>query len=416
MSDKNHLPGIPAVDKKIDRNVRSVLDPVVEILRAMVSGTNPAVRMESLINAGIIDGNDGDVIVPPITSDFTPPPAPTGLTIDGALANMILSWDPTTNENVAYTEIWRAEADDFSTAVMVGQAPVGAEVYIDAVNHTGIWYYWIRYVSYANIAGPFNAQTGTMGETGVDPEALLELLTGERTSPFFNQFPFLIIQTPLTINGVHVPAGVYIEDAYIANGTISNAKIGNLAVDTAKIALLAVGAAQIANLAVTNAKIANLAVTTAKIADLTVTTLKIGDQAVTIPASAFATQGNLTTATGVFFVPYTLSLTIISTGAPIILIASGTYEQAPNIGAMAVGVISIKRGSTVLTTAENTSPTWQVGPGFVINSSICTTIQDTPGVGTFTYTVTLTGHAEEGAVLLASKAKNVSLLALETKK
>jgi hypothetical protein len=47
--------------------------------------------------------------------------------------------------------------------------------------------------------------------------------------------PFIVQTTPTTINGVSVPVGVYLTDAFIQNGTISNAKIANLAVDNAKI-------------------------------------------------------------------------------------------------------------------------------------------------------------------------------------
>ncbi|GHC72621.1 hypothetical protein GCM10007320_08620 [Pseudorhodoferax aquiterrae] len=52
--------------------------------------------------------------------------------------------------------------------------------------------------------------------------------------------PFVIQTTPTTINGVAVPAGVYANDLFVKNGTITNAKIGNLAVDDAKIANLSV--------------------------------------------------------------------------------------------------------------------------------------------------------------------------------
>lgn len=52
--------------------------------------------------------------------------------------------------------------------------------------------------------------------------------------------PFIVQTTPTTINGVAVPAGVYMRDAFIQNGTITNAKIANLAVDDAKIASLSV--------------------------------------------------------------------------------------------------------------------------------------------------------------------------------
>lgn len=52
--------------------------------------------------------------------------------------------------------------------------------------------------------------------------------------------PFVIQTVPITINGVDVPVGVYMSDAFIKNGTITNAKIANLAVDDAKIASLSV--------------------------------------------------------------------------------------------------------------------------------------------------------------------------------
>lgn len=92
--------------------------------------------------------------------------------------------------------------------------------------------------------------------------------------------PF-IVTTATTINGESVPAGVYINDAYIRNGTIVQAKIADLAVDTAKIADLAVSAAKIDDLAVTTAKIADLAVTGAKIQNAAITNAKIGTAAIT---------------------------------------------------------------------------------------------------------------------------------------
>lgn len=47
--------------------------------------------------------------------------------------------------------------------------------------------------------------------------------------------PFIVQTTPTVINGVSVPAGVYMEDGFIKNGTITNAKIANAAIDDAKI-------------------------------------------------------------------------------------------------------------------------------------------------------------------------------------
>lgn len=52
------------------------------------------------------------------------------------------------------------------------------------------------------------------------------------------QLPFIVRTTATTINGVSVPVGVYMQDAFIQNGTITNAKIGNAQIDDAKIANL----------------------------------------------------------------------------------------------------------------------------------------------------------------------------------
>lgn len=115
--------------------------------------------------------------------------------------------------------------------------------------------------------------------------------------------PFIVRTTAVTIGGVTVPAGVYMTDAFIQNGSISNAKIGNLAVDNAKIADAAISFAKIGDLQVSTAKIAfgaidnarlgfaavgtaniqDAAINTAKIGDAQVQTLKIAGNAVTLP-------------------------------------------------------------------------------------------------------------------------------------
>lgn len=50
------------------------------------------------------------------------------------------------------------------------------------------------------------------------------------------RLPFIVQTTATTINGVSVPAGVYIDTAFIRDGTITNAKIGDATIDKAKIA------------------------------------------------------------------------------------------------------------------------------------------------------------------------------------
>jgi len=138
--------------------------------------------------------------------------------------------------------------------------------------------------------------------------------------------PFTVNTTTQTINGVTVPPGVYMNAAFIQNGTITNAKIGNAAIDDAKIANLSagkinagfisadriqtgsidaklaninaavitsgfintariqdatIGTAKIADAAITNAKIANATIETAKIANAAITGAKIADATIT---------------------------------------------------------------------------------------------------------------------------------------
>lgn len=93
--------------------------------------------------------------------------------------------------------------------------------------------------------------------------------------------PFSVVTTPFTNNGVTVPIGTYIDEAYIRNGSITNARIGSLAVDSAKIANLAVVEAKIATAAITTAKIEDAAITTAKIDTAAITSAKIGDAEIT---------------------------------------------------------------------------------------------------------------------------------------
>lgn len=97
--------------------------------------------------------------------EFAQPPAVTHFTATAALANFILEWDLPAYSNHAYTEICRAGTDNLGAAVRV--AISHGSMYADNVGTTGATrYYWVRNVSTANIAGPFNATAGTGGTTG----------------------------------------------------------------------------------------------------------------------------------------------------------------------------------------------------------------------------------------------------------
>lgn len=92
--------------------------------------------------------------------------------------------------------------------------------------------------------------------------------------------PFMALTTPQTINGVVVPAGTYIQSAFIHKA----------AIDTLQVKDGAIKSAQIDDLAVTTAKIDNLSVTGAKIKDLAVDTLQIAGNAITVSGIFYAEQ------------------------------------------------------------------------------------------------------------------------------
>ena len=101
-----------------------------------------------------------------------------------------------------------------------------------------------------------------------DPDTYVtKYYSGSEWSTTPQSLPFVVQVTSTTIGNVTVPAGVYMDAAFISNASITNAKIGDLAVDEAKIA----------NAAITTAKIGDAAITTAKIDDAAITNVKIGD-------------------------------------------------------------------------------------------------------------------------------------------
>jgi len=253
MSALPRLPGIPSISPVQDTTVAAILRPMkesIEILSGAISGNplpngttissglNPAISLTTITNT--YNG----------TTDTTVPPTASGLTISAGFTNILLSWnDPNTSGtflNYAYTEVWRSVDNVLANAVLQGFAP-GA-VYSDPVGTNKSFYYWIRFVSQADIAGPYNSSIGTLGGTGL-------------------------------VGGVDL--GPLIVDATkLAADAVESGKIKDAAITTTKIANLAVGNAAIANLAVSNAKIANLAVDDAKISDLSVNKLTAGSVSV----------------------------------------------------------------------------------------------------------------------------------------
>lgn len=169
---------LPTVSSQIPQDLRAFLDRVREILSG--KGLDRYVTARDLIKGGVVIVTPGgDVVAPDTPTVVEMPPAPTGLTATGALANIILTWDPIRYSGHSFTEIWSASTNDLSVAVLAGQGP--GNVYADNIGSAATRYYWIRFVNKDGVAGPYNASAGTVGTTGSDPAYLLDVLAGSIT-------------------------------------------------------------------------------------------------------------------------------------------------------------------------------------------------------------------------------------------
>lgn len=189
------LPGIPAVPSVDSATLNQFLSAVKQILetrngergdsldanvtwRDLVE--NKFADFNSTTGAVVPAGSGGrggagaDGFMPP--PDLTIPPAPEGLEAVGALTAIILSWNPPGYNNHAYTEVWRAFNPNLGEATLIGTS--AGTGYVDTVGSGKTFYYWVRFVSAANVVGDYNATEGTVGSTSVEAGYMLNILSG----------------------------------------------------------------------------------------------------------------------------------------------------------------------------------------------------------------------------------------------
>lgn len=223
MADKRR--GLPAVPLGVDPGVRTLLDRVKALLEEGVGSRGAA--GDRWVRASEIDGlssggGDGGVIVSPgggITLDTTPPPAPAGLATSAGLGVIHLTWDaPSYGSNWSahsHAVIRRGTTTVFADATVVGPAPLG--YFPDPVgDDRSNFYYWVSFVSRAAIEGPPSAMAGPV-QTSIDPSYITEALSSADPDAVLFEVP----AGGTTINGVAVPAGVYMKAAYMPYGVIN---------------------------------------------------------------------------------------------------------------------------------------------------------------------------------------------------
>lgn len=180
------FPNIPAVPNTESPGVANFLASVKQWLeKAAGSGLTGFASKKDLVNAGIGQVTPGGGFLP-VVPDQTIPPVPTGLLASGAMTNIIVEWDDPNAKygNHGYTEVWAAQADNFSTAVLVSTA--SGFMFAHAVGEGSTRYYWIRFVSTSGVKGPFNSVTGTLGQTSQSPAFFLGVLSGQLSTSQLN--------------------------------------------------------------------------------------------------------------------------------------------------------------------------------------------------------------------------------------
>ncbi len=269
---------IPKVPVSGDKATQSWMTAVGSMLSKYIGGgsNDRLVSAGELIDAGLAGTGTGGFLTSP-PRNLTKPPKVTGLTANGALASIFVSWHNPSFSNYGYTELWRSNLDDIGQAVLIASTAV--ESYTDNVGSAATKYYWARAVSDQGVKGDFNAASGTKGTTSLDPDYVMQVLTSSTWKPNTTYYPFQYVRPttdngfqyaavdggtsgsteptwPTTINAtvndgtiqwITVPVdaripfvlgtledgtpAVFMDTAYIKNASITSAKIGNLIAD-----------------------------------------------------------------------------------------------------------------------------------------------------------------------------------------
>lgn len=247
---------VPSIPTGLDAQTRNFFSAIREAVNEFtLNGGSSADTLNSNLTADNLTGiaNSLDKLL-----NATVPPKPLGVVVTGIFSTIMVTWNNPNYTYYSFAEIWRANALD-STGLLIPATGTNAnghsinfatdaklvgtsngQIYTDKVEPATKYYYWVRFLSEANIAGPYNSDTGLLGSA---------------------------VQT---INDLMIANGWTVSTDSLLDGLVTSNKINDFAVTNAKIANAAITNAKIANLAVSNAQIQDLAVTSAKIQSLAV--------------------------------------------------------------------------------------------------------------------------------------------------
>ncbi|MCZ4284542.1 hypothetical protein O4H29_06805 [Marinobacter salarius] len=184
---------LPQVSPKVANELKPLVTAIKEIIETGegVRGDplDRKITLRDLVDGGIVKikgglspNNPGSLEPSPPPPNLSVPPAPTGFNAIGGFDGRIdLTWDipGSLYSNHAYTNIYRAEEDNFANAILVGRE-AGA-FYTDVVRDDVVpkpYYYWISFTSTSDIEGPLNSPSGTMAQA-LDIDYIVDLLDGK---------------------------------------------------------------------------------------------------------------------------------------------------------------------------------------------------------------------------------------------
>lgn len=175
-SDSNVVQALQAIKSSLDVREGRLGDPLDQFvslreLKALGLAKDGSTTLAPVGGTGKLPvvGNGGGVFGPDPydeTTDLTTPPAPGGLTATSTFSTIVLEWTGAAYSNHSYTEVWRSATNVLGSAVLIGTT-IGS-IFSDPVGKTSqTYYYWIRFVSMANVIGPYNATSGTAASTSM---------------------------------------------------------------------------------------------------------------------------------------------------------------------------------------------------------------------------------------------------------
>ncbi|MBU3577596.1 hypothetical protein [Polynucleobacter sp. UK-Kesae-W10] len=210
------------VGDPMDQNVtyRDLVNSgIAQTTQAAVSGISTLPQIEV---PGLVNGYN------PAT-DETVPPQPQHVLVTSGTTLVKVKWDLGQYPNHSYTEVWRGLTNAIGSATLIGKSDT--QYYVDDLGHDGLtlYYYWVRFVSMADIFGPYNTTDGIAPTTGLIDHADIAFLDAANITVGH-------LSADRIATGSIDAKIANLDTAVITSGTFGTARIGDATITTAKIA------------------------------------------------------------------------------------------------------------------------------------------------------------------------------------